>query len=60
MTELMPWDFIDMGVTKSFLIREWERSKQELVTPNCRQACSACGMASWYGEEGCPVRREKA
>ena len=58
--EKLPWDFLDMGVSKSFLIREWNRARQEQVTPNCRQACSACGMASWYGEEGCPVRREKA
>ena len=56
--EVLPWDFLDMGVTKAFLAREWDRARQGLVTPNCRQACSGCGMASWY-EEGCPVRREK-
>ena len=56
--EVLPWDFIDMGVTKAFLIREWNRAHEGKVTPNCRQACSACGMADWY-EGACPVRREK-
>ena len=34
--ELLPWDFIDAGVTKKFLIREWERAQEGKVTPNCR------------------------
>ncbi len=42
-TELLPWDFIDMGVTRAFLIREWQRAKEGIVTPNCRQQCSGCG-----------------
>ena len=41
--EILPWDFIDAGVTKKFLIREWEQAKAETVTPNCRQKCSGCG-----------------
>jgi radical SAM family uncharacterized protein len=47
--ELLPWDFIDAGVTKSFLIREWENAKNETVTPNCRQMCSGCGAARFKG-----------
>ncbi len=47
--EILPWDFIDAGVSKSFLIREWERSKQALVTPNCRQGCSGCGSRIYGG-----------
>ena len=41
--ELLPWDFIDMGVSKDFLLREWNNALQGKVTPNCRQQCSGCG-----------------
>lgn len=41
--EIFPWDFIDIGVTKEFLYREYERAGQEVVTPNCREQCSGCG-----------------
>lgn len=47
--ELLPWDFIDIGVTKSFLIREWKQAKGETVTPNCRQQCSGCGVRRYGG-----------
>lgn len=42
--ELLPWDFIDTGVTKAFLKHEWEKAKQAKITPNCRQSCSGCGV----------------
>ncbi len=42
--ELLPWDFIDAGVSKEFLKREWKRALEEKVTPNCRAACANCGM----------------
>lgn len=47
--ELFPWDFIKIGVTKSFLKREWENAKQGKVTPNCREKCSGCGAAKFGG-----------
>lgn len=47
MDEIFPWDFIDIGVTKSFLKREWERAMNGEVTPNCRMQCSGCGAAKW-------------
>lgn len=47
--EILPWDFIDAGVTKQFLIREWEQAKNETVTPNCRQQCSGCGAKRYGG-----------
>ena len=47
--ELFPWDFIDVGVTKSFLRREWERAMREEVTPNCREKYSACGAMCYQG-----------
>ena len=47
--ELLPWDFIDIGVSKEFMIREWERSKEAVVTPNCRQQCQGCGAGAFGG-----------
>lgn len=47
--EVLPWDFIDCGVSKKFLIREYEQAKGETVTPNCRQKCSGCGAMSFGG-----------
>ena len=47
--EIFPWDFIDVGVTKQFLLREWENASNEKVTPNCRQGCSGCGAAKYGG-----------
>ena len=47
--EILPWDFIDVGVTKKFLKREYERAVSEKITPNCRQACSGCGAMSFGG-----------
>ncbi|MBQ8955511.1 MAG: TIGR03960 family B12-binding radical SAM protein [Lachnospiraceae bacterium] len=47
--ESFPWDFIDIGVTKDFLKREYQRSKEEIVTPNCREKCSGCGAAKFGG-----------
>ena len=42
--ELLPWDFIDIGVTKEFLQKEWEKSTEEALTPYCREGCSNCGV----------------
>ena len=51
--EILPWDFIDAGVTKEFLIREWKQAKGEVVTPNCRQKCSGCGVLKYKGGVCC-------
>lgn len=56
--EILPWDFIDAGVSKKFLQREYERAKAEMVTPNCRAGCSGCG-ASIYGSGVCREDRIK-
>lgn len=48
-SELLPWDFIEIGVTKKFLEREWQRAKEGVVTPNCREGCSGCGAATFGG-----------
>ncbi|NLU07367.1 MAG: TIGR03960 family B12-binding radical SAM protein [Clostridiales bacterium] len=42
--EVLPWDFIDTGVNKSFLIEENEKAKSALVTPDCRLGCRNCGV----------------
>ena len=47
--ELFPWDFIDTGVTKEFLQREWKHAMEENVTPNCRMRCSGCGVRKFGG-----------
>ena len=47
--ELFPWDFIDIGVSKTFLWREYQQGKQEVVTPNCRQKCAGCGAMKFGG-----------
>ena len=47
--EIFPWDFIDTGVTKKFLKRQWEEAKAEKVTPNCRMSCAGCGAAVFQG-----------
>ncbi len=41
--EVFPWDFIDCGVTKDFLKREWLKSAEETISPNCKVACQGCG-----------------
>lgn len=45
--EVLPWEHIDIGVTKQFLMRENEKAKQAVTTPNCRQQCAGCGVKSF-------------
>jgi hypothetical protein len=48
--EILPWDFIDVGITRSFFEREWDRAiHQQVITPNCRQQCSGCGCRALEG-----------
>lgn len=47
--EVFPWDFLDCGVNKEFLKREWLRAQKEEVTPNCRMQCQGCGAARFGG-----------
>lgn len=50
--EIFPWDFIDAGVSKEFLKREWNHAINGQVTPNCRQKCAGCG-AMGFGTGVC-------
>jgi radical SAM family uncharacterized protein len=52
--EIFPWDFIDIGVSKKFLFKEYQRAKEEIVTPNCKVSCAGCGAATF--EAGICVR----
>ena len=47
--EIFPWDFIDIGVSKDFMLREWKNALSEKVTPNCRKQCSGCGAKQYGG-----------
>lgn len=47
--EILPWDFIDSGVTKEFLKREYAHALEGVVTKNCRQQCSGCGAGKYQG-----------
>ena len=42
--EVFPWDHLDVGVSKKFLIRENEKAKQDAVTQDCRHRCNGCGI----------------
>lgn len=43
--EIFPWDFLDCGVNREFLLREWHKAKDESTTPNCRAQCQGCGAS---------------
>ena len=53
--EILPWDNIDIGVTKEFLLRERHRAYEGKTTPNCRMQCSGCGANKLGGDtRWCP------
>ena len=47
--EILPWDFIDCGVTKEFLKREWAKAQREEISENCKVKCQGCGAARFGG-----------
>ena len=51
--EMLPWDTIDVGVSKSFLRRERKRAYAETVTPDCRHGCAGCGANCLLKEVAC-------
>lgn len=53
--EIFPWDFLDCGVTREFLLREWKKAQAETVSPNCRSQCQGCG-ARRFGVGVCRER----
>ena len=51
--EILPWDMIDCGVSKAFLLREYRKAKEGVPTKNCLEACSGCGVNSLVEPEYC-------
>ena len=47
--KINPWDHLDYGITKEFLVRENKTAHKEITTPNCREKCSACGFKCYGG-----------
>ena len=47
--EIFPWDFIDCGVTKEFLKREWLKAQKEEISENCKLKCQGCGANRFGG-----------
>lgn len=47
--EILPWDYADIGVNKSFFIAEHKRAYEEKITPSCREKCAGCGAAQFGG-----------
>ena len=52
--EILPWDHIDIGVSREFLYREYEKAQREEITPNCMKQCSGCGAAAF----GCGICKQ--
>ncbi len=55
--EILPWDHIDYGVTKDYLITECKKAYESQTTPHCRLKCNNCGAAK-YGEGVCFEKRK--
>ena len=51
--EILPWDFIDIGVSRAYFEKEYARAKAGQTTPNCREKCSGCGM------KDCPMSKKE-
>ena len=51
--EILPWDFINIGVNKAYLKRENEKAKKAIVTPDCREGCTGCGINVNFEEGIC-------
>jgi radical SAM family uncharacterized protein len=50
---VFPWDFIDIGVEKSFLLKEWKKAQRKEETPDCKSFCESCGVCG--GEIGLKI-----
>lgn len=47
--EVLPWDHLDAGVTKAFLLREWNKAQKGEITQDCRKGCVGCGINRFEG-----------
>ncbi|MEG0370791.1 MAG: TIGR03960 family B12-binding radical SAM protein, partial [Clostridium sp.] len=51
--EVLPWDFIDIGVTKNYLIKELKKAQEVKLTRDCRLGCTGCGMTTYLNGGEC-------
>jgi radical SAM family uncharacterized protein len=51
--EILPWDFIDIGVSKKYLMSENEKAREVVLTPDCREKCTGCGINTSFKEREC-------
>ncbi len=51
--EVLPWDTLDVGVSKGFLLRERRRAYEGVITPDCREGCAGCGANKLLKEARC-------
>ena len=51
--ELMPWDFVNVGVRRSFLYREYKNAFENKLSPDCRKQCMGCGANCFIGGGNC-------
>ncbi|SEF89566.1 radical SAM family uncharacterized protein [Caloramator fervidus] len=51
--EILPWDFIDAGVSKDYLIKEYNKAKEGALTRDCRLGCTACGITKYLEGGAC-------
>ena len=59
LNEVLPWDIIDAGIDKQFLIRELKKAKKGIVTPDCRvNNCHACGIKKIVDGGFCESKNE--
>ena len=47
--EILPWDFVESGITKQFLWHEWEKAQRAETTKDCRNGCNGCGLNRYKG-----------
>jgi hypothetical protein len=47
--EIFPWDHLDAGPSKAFLLNEWHHAQRAETTPDCRLGCEGCGMTRYEG-----------
>ena len=47
--EVFPWEHLDSGVSREFLLREWHKAQNGEITRDCRKGCVGCGVKRYKG-----------
>jgi len=53
MGQVLPWDHLDTGVSKEFLVSEWNEAVKATTTGDCRENCLGCGINKNVGKGLC-------